>query len=122
MRKSCRIAPMAHVFISYHHSDHLLAEAVEANLRAEGLETWRDQELPAGESWRDGIDDAIREAAAMVVILSPAAQASPYVNYEWAFAFGAGLKPIPLLLGLSEKELHPRLAHSEVLNFTDRPR
>lgn len=111
---------MAHIFISYHHSDTRFVEALQSQLLDAEFQTWRDPDLPAGESWREAIDQAIRDAAALALVLSPAGKASPYVNYEWAFALGAGVKVIPLLLGLTMEELHPRLAHLQSLDFTDR--
>ena len=111
---------MPHIFISYHHSDTRFVEALQSQLLDAGVQTWRDPDLRAGESWREAIDQAIRDAAAVVLVLSPAAKASPYVNYEWAFALGAEIKIIPLLLGLPPEELHPRLAHLQALDFTDR--
>ena len=50
--------------------------------------------------------------------MTPAAKASEYVTYEWAFAWGAGIKVIPILL--KETELHPRLETLQNLDFTNR--
>ena len=111
---------LAHIFISYHHSDSRFVGALQSQLLDANFQTWRDPDLRAGESWREAIDQAIRDAAALVLVLSPAAKASPYVNYEWAFALGADIQVIPLLLGLTPEELHPRLAHLQALDFTDR--
>ena len=110
---------MGNIFISYHHADKRFAEALEAQLLDADFQTWRDPDLRAGESWRDAIDEAIRAAAAVVLVMSPAAKASAYLNYEWAFALGAEVKVIPLLLGLPPEQLHPRLAHSQALDFTN---
>jgi hypothetical protein len=46
------------------------------------------------------------------------AKASQYVTYEWAFAWGAGVKVIPILL--KKTELHPRLESRQFLDFTNR--
>ena len=41
-------------------------------------------------AWRAEVEAGIREALAVVTILSPASAQSAYVNYYWAFALGAG--------------------------------
>ncbi len=48
--------------------------------------------------------------------MSPKAKASEYVTYEWAFAWGAGIRVIPVLY--KETILHPRLEALHHLNFT----
>jgi hypothetical protein len=50
--------------------------------------------------------------------MTPEAKASEYVTYEWAFAWGAGIKVIPVLL--KRTELHPRLESLQYLDFTNR--
>ncbi|HXK05925.1 MAG TPA: HEAT repeat domain-containing protein [Verrucomicrobiae bacterium] len=110
---------MAHVFVSYYRGDGGFAKLLDDQLREAGFATWRDSELRAGDSWRDEIDQALRQADTVVVVMSKAAKASPYVNYEWAFALGAGLRVIPLLLGLRQEDLHPRLAHLQWKDFSD---
>lgn len=78
---------MPHVFISYAHYDNDFAEILTAKLKKVVFLHWVDSEhLGAGEDWRQAIDDAIREAFVVVVILSPSSKTSEYVTYEWAFA------------------------------------
>jgi len=107
------------IFISYCRADAALANLLKAHLEEAQLPAWMDPDIRTGESWREAIDKAILEAKAVVVILSPRANASGYVNYEWAFALGAGLTVVPLLFGLSPQELHPRLAALQALGFGD---
>src|SRR5437899_1566054 len=95
-----------HVFISYQHDDNDFAENLIHRVKAEGFSTWIDSDgLSVGEPWREGIDQAIRDAFALIVIMSPTAKASEYVTYEWAFAWGCGLKVIPIMY--RKTELHP---------------
>ena len=51
------------------------------------------------------------------MIMTPEAKASEYVTYEWAFAWGLGIKVIPIML--RSTELHPRLEASQYLDFTN---
>lgn len=107
-----------HVFISYHHNDLDFAENVIHTLEKEGFTTWADDKLQAGEDWRTMIDLAIKNAFALIVIMTPSAKASEYVTYEWAFAWGVGVKVIPIMLELTP--LHPRLEALQYLDFTNR--
>jgi tetratricopeptide (TPR) repeat protein len=108
-----------HVFISYQHEDSDFAEVLIHRIEKAGFKTWKDDNhLPAGEDWRAGIDQAIKDAFALIIVMSPQAKASEYVTYEWAFAWGAGVKVIPVLF--KETPLHPRLEALQYLNFTDR--
>ncbi|MBE0690023.1 MAG: TIR domain-containing protein [Anaerolineae bacterium] len=114
---------MAHVFISYEHSDSDFADALIRRLEKAGYTSWIDSDqLRLGENWRQGIDEAIRNAFVLVVIMTPDARASEYVTYEWSCALGAGIQVIPIML--KPTELHPRLADLHYLNFaehTNRP-
>lgn len=111
---------MGHIFVSYnHHGDGDFADVLRGRLEREGFTVWMDDELKAGEDWRVNIDQAIRDAFVLVVIMSPEAKASEYVTYEWAFAWGAGMKIIPVLA--KPVQLHPRLEALHYLDFTNRP-
>jgi hypothetical protein len=110
---------MAHVFISYKRTtaNRRLVGRMSERLRNAGFEVWVDtRKLRAGQDWREEIDQAIREALALIVILTPEAVASQYVTYEWAFAMGVGIPVIPILR--EQTELHPRLVGLHYLDFT----
>ncbi len=112
---------MAHVFIAYQHEDADFAENLIHRIQKEGYKTWVDNiSLRVGADWRAEIDQAIKDAIALVVIVTPEAKASEYVTYEWAFAWGSGVKVIPVLL--KSTPLHPRLGALQYLDFTDRIR
>ena len=109
---------MAQVFISYKHDDGDFALILKDRIEQAGFDGWIDDNLPAGEDWREMIDRAIREALALIVVLSPESVASEYVTYEWAFALGAGVPVVPVLL--KQTPLHPRLNELQFLDFTNR--
>ncbi len=109
---------MSHIFISYNHEDSDFADALIGKIEKEGLTTWVDNDrINAGEDWRLTIDQAIKDSFALIVIMSPTAKASEYVTYEWAFAWGAGIKVIPVLC--KPIELHPRLETLQYLDFSN---
>ena len=108
-----------HLFISYKHEDSDFAEILINRVEKAGFKTWVDSDkLAPGEDWRNGIDESIKNAFALIVIMSPEAKASEYVTYEWAFARGAGIKVIPVLY--KSTQLHPRLEALQYLDFTIR--
>lgn len=108
-----------HVFISYSHVNGDFAEILRTRLEGGGFNVWTDEDrLLAGEDWRNGIDKAIRSACALIVVMTPSAKASEYVTYEWAFAWGVGVKVIPILL--EPTPLHPRLEVLQYLDFSIR--
>ena len=108
-----------HVFISYSHANGDFAEILRTRLEGSGFNVWTDEDrLLAGEDWRNGIDKAIRSACALIVVMTPSAKASEYVTYEWAFAWGVGVKVIPILL--EPTPLHPRLEVLQYLDFSIR--
>jgi Cft2 family RNA processing exonuclease len=108
---------VSHIFISYANDDTDSAALLKRELTDVGFEVWMDADkLRTGKQWRDEIDAAIRSAAAMIVVMTPAARDSEYVAYEWAFAWGAGIKLIPLLR--KPTALHPRLESLQYLDFT----
>ena len=84
-----------------------------------GFAAWIDTDrLEPGIDWRQEIDDAIKRSIAVVAIMSPETRESEYVTYEWAFAWGANLRVIPIML--RETPLHPRLAALQYVDFTNR--
>ena len=107
---------MRHIFISRQRDDSVFANRMTSKLTEDGFTTWTDDDIDAGIEWQPEIDTAIRNAIALVVIMTPEARASEYIAYEWAFARGAGITVIPVVL--RDTELHPRLKAVHHLDFT----
>lgn len=96
-----------------------LAELLKLRMAQQGYTVWIDSDrLGPGIDWREEIDQAIKKSRALIAVMSVEARASEYVTYEWAFAWGAGVKIIPIML--KETPLHPRLATLQYLDFTKR--
>ena len=105
------------VFISYSTEDSDFADLVKMKLKEEGIDVWIDQdELNAGEEWRNEIDLGISNSDALLLILTKASHGSPYVTYEWAYAIGRKKRIIPMLYKATE--VHPRLSVYQHLDFT----
>lgn len=109
---------MGHVFISYGRKDAKFVDTLREKLKEAGFDVWTDSVLRPGNDWRQEIDEAIRNAFALLVIITPAAKMSEYVTYEWAFALGLGIKVIPVIV--RPTPLHPRLEFLQHVDFIPR--
>ncbi|HSS20584.1 MAG TPA: toll/interleukin-1 receptor domain-containing protein [Pyrinomonadaceae bacterium] len=108
---------MSHVFISYSRNDIDFALGVKDRIEKAGLAVWLDTNaIAAGADWSDAIDEAITDAVAVVLVMSPEAKASEYTAFEWAYALGAGVRVVTLMY--RPVELHPRLSRLQYLDFT----
>ena len=107
------------LFVSHSKTDGDFAELLKLKLERQGYSAWIDVDrLGPGVDWRQEIDDAIKKSMALIAIMSPEARESEYVTYEWAFAWGTGVKIIPIML--RQTTMHPRLATLQFLDFTNR--
>lgn len=110
---------MTHVFISCARVDSDFALLLKNNLEQSGFHVWLDLDrLQPGFDWRQEIDNGIRMAFALIVVITPESKLSEYVTYEWAFALGVGVKVVPLLLEPTSP--HPRLEILQYIDFTNR--
>ena len=72
-----------HVFISYAHQDADFAERLAEYLRGVGIATWMDrQQLKAGDDWTLELEKAIKDAAAVVMVVSAVSLKSEWVMHE----------------------------------------
>lgn len=118
------------ILISYASEDVALAQQIQTEMEARlprpadtaPIAVWRDRSktgLRPGDDWRLELDDALREAACVLVLVTRNARQSEYVTYEWAFALGAGVKVVPIVA--DKQALHPRLAVLQYFDYSDRP-
>ncbi len=92
------------VFISYATKDgEEFAKKAYEQIKRWHFQAWiAPRDISAGEAWDTRIDEALQEAFAVVVIVTPAALTSSFVTYEWAYALGRGARVIPVLFGTIE--------------------
>jgi hypothetical protein len=77
------------VFLSYADRDDKLAQALRIELEKGGLEVWDPvARLTPGDNWALEQGKALKDAEAIVVLLSPAALASDHVKREIDYALG----------------------------------
>lgn len=108
------------MFISYsHQDDNEFFERLKQEIEKENIEYWTDEKISPGEVWSKAIDDAIKNAFAVIVVMSPVATKSQYITYEWSFALGLGKVVIPIIV-TKGAELHPKLGEIQHIDFTNR--
>jgi formylglycine-generating enzyme required for sulfatase activity len=89
---------MAHIFISYSHKDSEYAHRLATVLQEQGFNVWIDARLDYGSHWPVELQKQLDSCDAFILIMSPHAYASEWVQSELQRA-KRKLKPIfPLLL------------------------
>jgi hypothetical protein len=90
---------MSHIFISYSKHNLDFARYLRACLEAEGLPVWMDEtQLNPSARWWKEIEDSITAAAAVIIIMSPQAAASDWVEREILLAEKRKRPLFPVLL------------------------
>jgi hypothetical protein len=75
------------VFLSYSRDDKSFAVRIGEALREIGHKVWIDtSSIPGGDDWRESIQLGISASKAVIVVLSPDAVASPWVQREISYA------------------------------------
>ena len=86
------------VFLSYSRRDSARASVLEAGLKAQGLQVWRDaQSIRAGAHWFEAIEEGVRRARAVVVLVTETSARSEWVTYEYGLAKGARVPVIAVV-------------------------
>jgi TIR domain len=86
------------VFISYTRADRAYVDQIAAYLTAADVAVWYDHELAVGEQWRRAIRAEIDRCAAFVVVMTPDAEESSWVDREITYAERQRKRIFPLLL------------------------
>lgn len=90
---------MADIFLSYNRKDIELMQRLYNDLQAEGFTVWIDEAKlePGTPSWQRTIEQAINESRCMIVIMSPDAKQSKWVEIEATIAEDSGHRVFPVL-------------------------
>ncbi|MEO8411508.1 MAG: toll/interleukin-1 receptor domain-containing protein, partial [Propionivibrio sp.] len=73
---------MTDIFLSYTESDRDAARRIAGVLRTTGWTVWWDRRIPAGETWRSVLEDALENMRCMVVLWSARSIESEWVYEE----------------------------------------
>ncbi len=85
------------LFISYSHADSSFVDRLEADLRKQGFDPWVDRErLVGGVRWRRELQEAVKRAQVLLIVLSPDAVASQNVQIEYEYVLDLGKVLIPI--------------------------
>ena len=117
------------VFISHSAADAHLAERVADTLRKSGFQVWDTSQVLPGDNWGETLRQALEEASAMVILLTPNSAKSPNIMLELGFALGnMGYKGrvIPVLAAPSEQlpmdQIPWVLRHFQMIRLPDEER
>ncbi|MBB5868302.1 hypothetical protein F4553_001681 [Allocatelliglobosispora scoriae] len=92
-----------YVFISYGHADDAgYVARLATHLRSAGVPAWFDAEIRSGNVWESVIRERLDSCAAFVVVMTPAAESSPWVSREINRAEKLRKPIFPLLLAGEE--------------------
>jgi hypothetical protein len=98
------------VFISHARGDEPWASKFVDELEAQGVHAWFDKaDIALGDRWSDKIEQALREAPIIVVLLSPNYMNNPSAAFELGAALGGNKKIIPIVTEKVEHTLLPSL-------------
>ncbi|QXQ07839.1 toll/interleukin-1 receptor domain-containing protein [Sphingosinicellaceae bacterium] len=90
---------MTRYFLSYSRADEVVTLRLADDLLAAGVPLWVDQyDIRPSQHWDRAVEDAVRESAGMIVVLSPHSAASPNVADEVSVAIELKKAVIPLMI------------------------
>lgn len=109
------------VFLSYSRNDSEVMRQVRGAFISEGITVWTDEGIEAGtESWRSSIQLAIEYTGVLIVLLSPDAKSSIWVNREIDYAQNHGKKIFPLLVRGNVRNAVPfSITGTQLVNIID---
>ncbi|MCB9121965.1 MAG: TIR domain-containing protein [Caldilinea sp.] len=87
------------VFLCYSHEDADTVNTVQEILRSTGISVWSDEGLEAGTpNWQEVVEEAIKQAACVIAVLSPDAKTSRWVSNELSVASRLDKRVLPILV------------------------
>ena len=90
---------MQRIFISYSRKDIDFVRKLAGDLEKAGYDVWWDiTDLQGGDDWVRGIPDAIKSSQFVLVVLTPDATESAWVEKEYMQALSLRKKVIPIML------------------------
>lgn len=89
---------MKHIFLSYSHTDGAYVRHLASELEDRGFSVWLDERIDAGAKWPHVIAQQLDACAAFIVVMTPRAYESDWVQNELARAKRKDKPVFPLLL------------------------
>ncbi|PRP66497.1 TIR domain-containing protein [Nonlabens agnitus] len=107
---------MKRLFISYSRADKEYVKHLVDVLREQEFEIWFDEQIPVGKGWDDVLEEQIKKADAMVLVLSQTSVASENVKDEIAFSKHSNVPVIPIKI--EECDVPLRMVRTQFIDFT----
>jgi hypothetical protein len=107
----------SHIFISYSRSDAGYAKKLAEALEHEGFAVWNDNRISLGTSWPRVIQEQLDQSSAVIVLMTPRAYQSEWVQNELGRAKRKQKAIFPLLL--EGKEPWLSVESTQYLDVTD---
>jgi hypothetical protein len=90
---------LSHIFISYSRKNLAYVDRLNQDFKKKGFKTWLDlHDIPFGSKWHKELSDAIQNSFAVVVVMTPEAKQSEWVNNEIHLAYRYHKEIFPFLL------------------------
>jgi tetratricopeptide (TPR) repeat protein len=90
---------VGYVVVSYSRQDAAYVDRLVQRLEQAGIRTWRDiDHIRYGDRWEQVLQARVDDCAVLIVVMSPAAEASPHVGNELERARNRGKPIMPVLL------------------------
>lgn len=105
------------VFISYSRENRDFAERLVGSLRASGLEVWFDKQIRTGTEWDEVLEQQIKNADHLVIVLSKHSVESDYVKNEMFYA--QQNNTMVNLIMIEECSLPLAMARMHYIDFTE---
>jgi len=94
------------VFLSYSNRDKELAGKIAKLLEEKGIDVFlAHEDIEISKEWREEILKHLRNCNFLIALLTPNFKDSTWTNQETGFAFGKGVKIIPLIVGNTTNSL-----------------
>lgn len=99
----------SHVFISYSREDaREIVSRLEQDLNANGVDTWRDDQIRPGVPFAEELETAIDNSYAMLAVMSPNVRKSRWARSEWYYAISrSDVAIIPLVVNGFDEQVFP---------------
>lgn len=112
------------IFISYKREDIKFASKLTKSLRKNNFEVWIDEDIRAGQNWRDEVCDAIDDSSVVLFLVSPASVESKYCKEELEHAHGTRKTILPVVLSdaseCTPQELLLMISNVQWVSFENR--
>lgn len=104
------------IFISYSRRDTEYVSTLAEALRKQGFDVWFDKNIRTGSDWDDTLEEELKKADTIVLVLSKTSVASENVKDEMSYVMNMGKVINPIKI--EECDVPMRLARKQYVDFT----